>query len=67
MSSTVKSYFRSKKRNLRDKWNDGDQRKKAKGGNFDLSLNQDVVDVFSEDIDPPRCINIIWLSKELMQ
>ena len=46
MSNTLKSYFGSKKRDLSDKSNDGDERKKAKESNLDLSLNQDNTDVF---------------------
>ena len=52
MSDTLlKSYFGSQKRDLSDKSNDGDERKKAKEGSLDLSLNQDDADVFSEGID----------------
>ena len=47
MSNTLKSYFGSKKRDLSDKSNDGDERKKAKESNLDLSLNQDDTDVFA--------------------
>ena len=46
MNNTVKSYIGSKKRDLSDKSNDGDERKKAKESNLDLSLNQDNTDVF---------------------
>ena len=60
MSNTLKSYFGSKKRNLSDKSNDGDERKKVKGSNPDLSLNQDDTDVFSEDIDSVRCASILY-------
>ena len=46
MNNTVKSYIGSKKRDLSDKSNDGDERKKAKESNLALSLNQDNTDVF---------------------
>ena len=46
MTNTLESYFESKKRDLSDKSNDGDERKKAKESNLDLSLNQDDTDVF---------------------
>ena len=60
MSNTLKSYFGSKKRDLSDKSNDGDEWKKAKESNLDLSLNQDDTDVFSEGIDSPRCGSILY-------
>ena len=60
MSNTLKSYFGSKKRDLSDKSNDGDEQKKAKERNLDLSLNQDDADVFSEGIDSPRCASILY-------
>ena len=59
MSNTLKSYFVSKKWDLSDKSNDGDQRKKAKESNLDWSLNQDDTDVFAEGIDSPRCASIL--------
>ena len=60
MTNTRKSYFGSKKRDNSDKSNDGDERKKAKEGRLDLSLNQDVADVFSEGIDSARCASILY-------
>ena len=60
MSNTLKSYFGSKKRDLSDKSNDGDEQKKAKERNLDLSLNQDDADIFSEGIDSPRCASILY-------
>ena len=60
MSNTLKSYFGSKKRELNDKSNDEDERKKAKESNLDLSLNPDDADVFSEGIDSPRCVSILY-------
>ena len=50
MSNTLKSYFGRKKRDVSDKSNDGDERKKAKESN---------VAVFSEGIDSPRCASIL--------
>ena len=46
MSNTVNSYFESKKRDLSDKSNGGDEQQKPKESNLDLSLNQDGADVF---------------------
>ena len=60
MSNNLKSYFGNKKRDLSDKSNDGDERKKAKESNLDLSLNQDDTDVFAEGIDSPRCVSILY-------
>ena len=60
LSNTLKSYFGSKKRDLSDKSNDGDERKKAKESNLDLTLNQDDTDVFSEGIDSLRCASILY-------
>ena len=61
MSDTLlKSYFGSQKRDLSDKSNDGDERKKAKEDSLDLSLNQDDADVFSEGIDSQRRASILY-------
>ena len=51
--------FWGKKRDLSDILNDGDERKKAKENNLNLSLNQDDTDVFTEGIDSPRCVSIL--------
>ena len=60
MRNTLRSYFGSKERDLSNKSNDGDERKKAKESNLDLSLNQDDTDVFAEGIDSPRCASILY-------
>ena len=60
MSNTLMSYSGSKKRDLSDKSNDGDERKKAKESNLALSLNQDDTDVFAEGIDSLRCVSILY-------
>ena len=60
MSNNLKSYFGNKKRDLSDKSNDGDERKKAKESNLDLSLNQDDTDVLVEGIDSPRRVSILY-------
>ena len=63
MSNTLNSYFGSKKRDLNNKSNDGDrrdERKKVKERSFNLSINQDDADVFSEGIDSPRCSSILY-------
>lgn len=59
MSNTSKSYSGSNKRDLIEKPNDGEEQKKDKEGNLDLSLNQGEADVFSECTDSPRCVSII--------
>ena len=55
MSETLKNYLGSQKKNLSDRSNDGDKRKKVKESTLDLSLNQDDADVFSDGFDPPKC------------
>ena len=60
MSNTLMSYSGSKRRDLSDKSNDGDERKKAKESNLALSLNQDDTDVFAEGIDSLRCVSIMY-------
>ena len=60
MSNTLRSYFGSKKKDLNDKSNDRDERKKAKESNLDLSLNQDGADAFSGGFDSPRCASILY-------
>ena len=60
MSNTFKSYFGNKKWYLSDKSNDGDERKKAKEGSLDLSMNQDDVDIFSEGIGSLRCLSVLY-------
>ena len=47
MSNTLKSCFaRNKEKDLGDKSNDGDERKKAKEDSLDLSLKQDDAPLF---------------------
>ena len=60
MGNTLRSYFGSKTRYLSDKSNEGDERKKAKEGSLDLSLNQEDTDVFSKDIDSSTCESILY-------
>ena len=60
MSNTLKNFFGSKKRDRSDKSNDGDERKKAKESNLDLSLNQDDTYVFAEGIDSSRRASILY-------
>ena len=60
MSNTLKTYFGSKKRDLSDKSNYGDERQKDKESNLDLSLNQDDANGFAEGNDSPRCVSILY-------
>ena len=59
MSSGIKSYFERKKRDLSDKSNDGDERKKNRESSLDLSSSKydddsaEALEVFSEGLDSP--------------
>ena len=53
MSSSTKSYFESKKRDLSDKSTSEEERKKARESSLDLSLSKetsDYTDVFAEGV-----------------
>ena len=63
MSSSIKSYFERKKRNLSDKSTSQEKRKKARESSLDLSLSKetsDDTDLFTEGIDSPRCASILY-------
>ena len=63
MSSSIKSYFERKKRDLSDKSNNEEERKKARESTLDLSLSKetsDDTDVFAEGIEPPRFASILY-------
>ena len=60
MSNTLNNFFRNRKRDRSDKSNDGDEWKKAKESNLDLSLNQDDTYVFAEGIDSSRRASILY-------
>ena len=63
MSSSIKSYFERKKRDLSDKSTNEEERKKARESSLDLSVSKetsDDTDVFTEGIESPRCANILY-------
>ena len=65
MSSGIKSYFERKKRDLSDKSNDGDERKKTRESSLDLSSSKvdddsaEAPEVFSEGLDSPRWAEVL--------
>ena len=63
MSSSIKSYFERKKRDLSDKSTNEEERKKARESSLDLLLSKetsDDTDVFTEGIDSPRCESTLY-------
>ena len=63
MSSSIKSYFERKKRDLSNKSTNEEERKKARKSSLDLSLNKetsDNTDVFAERIESPCCTSILY-------
>ena len=63
MSSSIKSYFELKKRDLSNKSTIEEERKKARESSLDLSLSKktsDDTDVFIKGIDSPRCASILY-------
>ena len=63
MSSSIKSYFERKKRDLSDKSTNEEERKKARESSLDLSLSKetsDDTDVFAEGIESPCCASILY-------
>ena len=60
MSSTIKSFFDRQKRDLSDKSNEDDERKKARESSLNISLSKDDTDIFEEGIESPRCAGILY-------
>ena len=63
MSSSIKSYFEHKKRDLSNKSTNEEERKKVRENSFDLSLSKetsDDTDVFAEGIESPCCASILY-------
>ena len=62
MSSSIKSYFERKKRDLSNKSTNEEVRKKARESGLDLSLSKETSDdndVFAEGIESPCCSSIL--------
>ena len=66
MSTGIKGYFERKKRDLSDKSNDGDERKKTRESSLDLSASKidddsvETSEVFKEGLDSPRCVEVLF-------
>ena len=60
MSTTIKSFFDRQKRDLSDKSNEDDERKKARESSLNISLSKDDTDIFEEGIESPRCAGILY-------
>ena len=63
MSSSIKSYFERKKRDLSDKSTNEEEKKKARESSLDLSISKETIDdtdVFAEGIESSRCASILY-------
>ena len=60
MSTTIKGFFDRQKRDLNDKSNEDDERKKARESSLNISLNKDDTDIFEEGIESQRCAGILY-------
>ena len=60
MSTTIKSFFDRQKRDLSDKSNEDDERKKVRQSSLNTSLSKDEPDIFEEGIVSPRCAGILY-------
>ena len=59
MSTTIESFFDRQKRDLSDKSNENNERKKTTRSSSNLSLRKDDTDIFEEVIESPRWAGII--------
>ena len=60
MSTTIKSFFDRQKRDLSDKSNKDNERKKVRESSLNTSLSKDDTDIFEEGIESPRCAGILY-------
>ena len=60
MITTIKSFFDRQERDLIDKSNEDDERKKARESSLNVSLSKDDTDIFEEGIESPRCAGILY-------
>ena len=62
MSTTIKSFSDKQKRNLSDKSNEGDERKKTREREISLnvSLSKDDPDIFEKGIESQCCAGTIY-------
>ena len=59
MSTTIKSFFDRQKRDLSDKSNEDNERKKVRESTLNTSLSKDDTDILEEGIKP-RCAGILY-------
>ena len=62
-SSSIKSYFERKKRDLSNTLTNDEERKKARESSLDLSLSKEAshdTDTLAEEIESPRCASILY-------
>ena len=59
MSTTIESFFDRQKRDLSDKSNENNERKKTTRSSSNLSFRKDDTDIFKEVIESPRWAGII--------
>ena len=60
MSATIKSFFERQNRDLSDKSNENDKRKKARQSSLNVSLSRDDTDIFEEGLESPRCAGVLY-------
>ena len=60
MTSSTKSCFERKRRDLSNKSNNEDERKKARECSLDLPLSKETNDELTEGIEFPRCASILY-------
>ena len=58
MSTTIESFFDRQKRDLSDKSNENNERKKTTRSSSNLSFRKDDTDIFEEVIESPRWAGI---------
>ena len=59
MSTTIR-FSERQKRDLSDKSNKDDERKKARESNLNVSLSKDDTDIFEEGLEFPRFAGILY-------
>ena len=60
MSTTIKSFFDRQKRDLNDKLNEDNERKKVWESSLNALLSKDDTDIFDEGIESPHCAGILY-------
>ena len=60
MSTNIKSFFDRQKRDLSDKSNEGDERKKVRESSLNTSLSKEDTYIFEEGIESPFCAGILY-------